>query len=181
MNPIKVSKFLSLILHHRPETIGITLDAEGWADIEVLLSGMARKGTTISREQLAEIVDTNDKRRFTFNEDGTMIRAVQGHSREVELGYEPVEPPRELFHGTVEKFLPAIRNEGLKHQRRQHVHLSPDKATASRVGARRGQPIILSINSAAMHADGHDFYQADNGVWLTDHVPPRYILDWNSD
>ena len=178
MNPIQASKFLSLILRHRPETVGITLDAEGWADVDALLTGMARKGTRLSFDELVEIVESNDKARFTFNEDQTGIRAVQGHSREVELGYDPIAPPAELFHGTVERYLAAIREGGLKRGRRQYVHLSPDRETAAKVGARRGRPVILTIDSAAMHADGDIFYRADNGVWLTDHVPPRFITDW---
>ncbi len=175
MNPTRTSKFLSLILRHRPETIGITLDAEGWADVDALLAGMARNGTTLSFDELIELVETNDKRRFAFNGDESAIRAVQGHSREVELGYEPVTPPARLYHGTVEKFLDPIREGGLKRGRRQYVHLSLDRETATKVGSRRGAPVILTIDCAAMEADGHVFYRADNGVWLTDHVPPHYI------
>lgn len=178
MNPVRVSKFLSLVLRHKPDTIGIALDAQGWADVGDLLSGMAKKGTAIGFDQLVEVVETNDKRRFAFNEDRTLIRAVQGHSQEVELGYAPMQPPAELFHGTVERFLSSIREQGLKRGRRQYVHLSPDRDTAIKVGARRGDPVILTIDTGRMHADGHSFYRADNGVWLTDHVPPGYIDDW---
>ena len=177
MNPVRVSKFLSLVLRHRPDTIGITLDAQGWADVGDLLAGMAGKGTRIGFDQLVEVVATNDKRRFAFNEDRTRIRAVQGHSRDVDLGYAPVAPPDQLFHGTVARFLPAIRDEGLNKGRRQYVHLSPDRETATKVGARRGDPVILTVDTARMSADGHTFYRADNGVWLTDHVPPGYIDD----
>lgn len=175
MNPVRVSKFLSLVLRHKPDTIGIELDPEGWADVGALLAGMAQKGTAIDFDQLVEVVETNDKRRFAFNEDRSRIRAVQGHSQSVELGYEPMQPPAKLFHGTVARFLPSIRDEGLKKGRRQYVHLSPDRDTATTVGARRGDPVILTVDTGRMHADGHCFYRADNGVWLTDHVPPGYI------
>lgn len=180
MNPFRVSKFLSLVLRHKPEAIGITLEEGGWVQVDELLAGMARKGRAIDFQQLAEIVETNNKRRFAFDETRTKIRAVQGHSQEVALGYTPVEPPPQLFHGTVERFLSSIREKGLLRGQRQHVHLSRDMETAQIVGKRRGNPVVLSVDAHAMHRDGHEFYLAENGVWLTDHVPALYILDGHS-
>ena len=177
----RISKFLSLILRHRPETVAIELDSAGWAAVDALLAGMSAEGLAVSFEELVDVVETNDKRRFIFSEDRTKIRAVQGHSRDVDLGYVPTPPPRLLFHGTVARFLPAIRDQGLLRGRRQFVHLSPDEATAATVGKRRGQPIVLTIDARRMHADGHLFFRADNGVWLTAQVPPGYILTSRQD
>lgn len=177
VNTVRVSKFLSLILRHKPETIGITLDSEGWANVDALLAGLAERGTGLSLEQLVEIVESNDKRRFALNEAQTRIRAVQGHSIDVNLDYAPLEPSARLYHGTVARFLQSIRESGLRPGSRQYVHLSPDIETAIAVGERRGKPVVLHIDAAAMDADGHRFYQAANGVWLTDHVPVRYIVD----
>lgn len=176
MNTKRASKFLSLILRHRPETINLHLDAEGWADVKDLLAGMRQKGwDNFSKNELEVIVRENNKQRFSFNEDKTKIRANQGHSINVNLGLEPVEPPENLFHGTVNKFLDSIKKEGLKKRSRQHVHLSADISTAVNVGSRRGKPIILTIPSLQMHEDGFKFYLSKNGVWLTDHVPNHYI------
>lgn len=178
MNPVKTSKFLSLILRHRPEIVGIDLDAGGWAAVDALLAGMARKGRRLSRADLDRIVETNNKRRFTFSEDGTRIRAVQGHSRAVELDLAPRDPPDLLFHGTVARFIASIRANGLVRGNRQYVHLSPDRQTADIVGRRRGAPVILTIDGAAMARAGHRFYLSENGVWLTDHVPAGFIVGW---
>lgn len=178
MQTVRTSKFLSLILRHKPDAVGIALSAEGWADVGELLAGMARHGHSLRFQDLVEVVETNDKRRYAFNEDRTKIRAVQGHSRQVELGYEPVPPPERLFHGTVERFIASIRVEGLAPGRRQHVHLSRSRAIAEQVGQRRGRPVILTIDSHAMAEGGHLFYQADNGVWLTRHVPAEFIAEW---
>lgn len=172
---IRVSKFLSLILRHRPEEVGVELDEAGWVDVAVLLERCAAHGKAISREALHEIVATSPKQRFAVSTDGERIRANQGHSVGVELGYEPAEPPLELFHGTVEKFLAAIRNDGLLKMQRHHVHLSPDRETAANVGQRRGKPIILIVQAERMARSGHEFYLSTNGVWLTDHVPPEFI------
>ena len=155
----EISKRLSYVLRHRPDSIGITLDAAGWVAVD----------------ELERVVATNDKQRFAFNADGSMIRALQGHSTPVTLGHPTAVPPELLYHGTVERFLPDILRDGLKPGARHDVHLSPDEATARRVGARRGQPVILVIRAGDMHRDGHAFQIADNGVWLTPHVPPRYI------
>ncbi|QHS61090.1 RNA 2'-phosphotransferase [Chitinophaga agri] len=170
-----ISKFLSLVLRHQPETIGITLDPNGWTDVQELLAKMNTRHYRITREQLQEVVDTNDKKRFAFNDDGTQIRASQGHSVEVSLGLPPATPPEYLYHGTVAKFLLSIRKDGLQKMSRQHLHLSRDRETAVNVGSRRGAPVILTIHTGQMHRDGFVFYLSDNGVWLTDSVPASYI------
>jgi putative RNA 2'-phosphotransferase len=172
---ISTSKFLSLVLRHQPETIGITLDAEGWVAIADLLTACAAHGKPITRELLEEVVATNDKRRFSISPDGVRIRANQGHSVEVDLGLTPREPPDLLFHGTVAKFLDAIRRIGLIKGNRHHVHMSADEQTAGKVGQRRGKPVILTIEAARMSRAGHAFFQSDNGVWLVDAVPPEYL------
>jgi putative RNA 2'-phosphotransferase len=178
MRDVRASKFLSLILRHRPEAAGIGLDAEGWADVGALLAGMARRGHALGFEDLVRVVETNDKRRFAFNEDRSRIRAVQGHSRAVDLGYAPTEPPEYLFHGTVGRFVDSIRAQGLVPGARRHVHLSPDRQTAEKVGRRRGQPVILTIGSRTMAEARHLFWRADNGVWLALHVPVEFIVEW---
>lgn len=170
-----VSKFLSLILRHQPEVIGITLDENGWTDVDELIAKMNSNGHRISFDELEEVVETNDKQRFAFSEDYNKIRASQGHSVDISLGLDPQEPPEYLYHGTVAKFLDSIRKEGLQRMSRQHLHLSRDRETAVKVGSRRGIPVILNINTGAMHKDGFLFYLSDNGVWLTDHVPAKYI------
>jgi putative RNA 2'-phosphotransferase len=172
---VTVSKFLSLVLRHQPQTIGITLDAEGWVAVDELLAAAARHGQAISEDQLDEVVWTNDKQRFSFSPDGSMIRANQGHSVEVNLRLEPIEPPELLLHGTVERFLASIRELGLVRGKRHHVHLSADRETAVRVAQRRGRPVILVIEAARMHREGRQFFQSANGVWLTETVPPAYL------
>jgi len=172
---VRVSKFLSLVLRHRPETVGLTLTPEGWVDVDELLEACRAHGRAVSRDVLNEVVATNDKQRFSFSPDGTQIRANQGHSVEVELGLEPVEPPELLYHGTVARFLDSIRRQGLLRGRRRHVHLSADRATAERVGQRRGRPVVLVVEAGRMHGDGHQFYLSQNGVWLTGAVPSEYL------
>jgi len=178
MSDVRTSKFLALILRHKPEAVGIALDPEGWADVTELLAGMKRKGHALSPEALARLVETNDKRRYAFNEDRTRIRAVQGHSRSVDVGLAPVLPPDRLYHGTVERFVAAIREHGLIRGTRLHVHLSADRETAALVGQRRGRPVVLTIDSGAMAAERHVFYRSENGVWLTEHVPVTFIVEW---
>jgi putative RNA 2'-phosphotransferase len=170
-----ISKLLSLVLRHQPEHIGLTLNEDGWASVTVLIEKINAAGNTIDFTLLQKVVDENDKKRFTFNEDKTMIRASQGHSIEVELDLKKITPPEYLYHGTVAKYLAAIRSEGLKKMSRQHVHLSKDKETAIKVGSRRGKPIILTINAGSMHEAGLPFYLSANEVWLTDEVPVQYI------
>lgn len=179
MNDTRKSKFISLILRHKPETIGIQLDAHGWAPVDRLLAGVG-----IAMEDLERIVDTDEKQRYSFNEDKTLIRANQGHSVPVDLELEAREPPEYLYHGTVERFLGSIRKEGLKKGSRQFVHLSPDVETAVKVGGRRGKPVVLQVAAGRMHRDGCPFYLSANGVWLTEAVPPQYLkvkenLEWN--
>lgn len=172
---VVISKFLSFVLRHQPQAIGITLDAEGWVAVDDLLSAAARHGRSVTRQQLAEVVATNDKQRFSFSADGRRIRANQGHSVEVDLGLVPVEPPELLYHGTVKRFVDSIRQQGLLRGNRHHVHLSADRETAARVGQRRGRPVVLVVQAGAMHRTGHRFYQSENGVWLTEAVPVEYV------
>jgi len=171
----RLSKFLSLHLRHTPAAIGLTLQEGGWVKVADLLAACAAHGTPISKSELTEIVEGSDKQRFAFDADGRRIRAQQGHSVEVDLLLLPAVPPPVLYHGTAPAALPAIRREGLLKMKRHHVHLSPDEETARRVGARRGQPIILTVDAAAMHAAGLVFYESGNGVWLVDEVPPQYL------
>ncbi len=172
---ISTSKFLSLILRHQPEKIGLSLDANGWANLDELLRLSAAKGRWFTRALIEEVVATNDKQRFVFNEDRSMIRANQGHSVSVNLGLVPVTPPPVLFHGTATRFLESIRQQGLLKGNRQHVHLSPDESTASKVGQRHGKPVVLKIAAGKMQLVGHSFYRSDNGVWLTEQVPPAFL------
>jgi uncharacterized protein (TIGR02452 family) len=170
-----LSKFLSLVLRHEPQRIGITLDSAGWTDVAELLAAAAVHGTPLTRDELAEIVATSDKQRFALSADGTRIRANQGHSVEVELELAPATPPTLLYHGTVDRFLDGIRAKGLIKGERHHVHLSADLETAQKVGGRRGRYVILVVRAAEMAAAGHPFYVSQNGVWLTDHVPCEFI------
>ena len=172
---MKVSKFLSLVLRHDPARIGIVLDDAGWTDVSLLLAAMAAHGVKLTRDELAEVVASSDKQRFALSEDGSRIRANQGHSVPVELGLAEVAPPARLFHGTVAAALDGIRRSGLERRARHHVHLSADGTTAETVGARRGKPVILTIRADEMAAAGHAFFRSANGVWLTDHVPPQFI------
>ncbi len=172
---VQLSKFLSFVLRHKPDAIGLVLDPQGWAGIDDLIAKADVSGTRFSRDDLERVVASNDKKRFSISEDGLQIRAAQGHSVAVELGLVPREPPAVLYHGTATRFLDAILAEGLKPQSRQHVHLSLDEVTARRVGQRHGKPAILLVDAQAMHGEGMRFYVADNGVWLTDHVLPRFL------
>ncbi|CAN5473210.1 RNA 2'-phosphotransferase [soil metagenome] len=172
---VKKSKFLSLILRHEPEKIGIALDENGWVEVDVLLAALGSHGRGMDRAGLEKVVAGNDKKRFAFSEDGRRIRANQGHSVEVDLALVPQVPPEKLFHGTVDKFLVAIYAEGLLKGERHHVHLSADLESAAKVGQRRGRPVILEIAASEMHRAGHQFFLSENGVWLTDMVPPKYL------
>jgi putative RNA 2'-phosphotransferase len=171
----RLSKFLSLVLRHQPQTIGLQLNEQGWASVDDLLQKMQAKGKPLDRETLQFIVDTNNKKRFAFNDDGTMIRASQGHSIEVELGYTAVPPPPTLYHGTAERNIAAILQEGLKKQQRRQVHLTADGATALAVGRRHGKPVVLEVLAGEMYSKGYSFFQSANGVWLTDSVPTAYL------
>jgi putative RNA 2'-phosphotransferase len=174
-NDIAVSKRLSYVLRHRPDEAGIQLDAQGWVSVSELLEGLARHGLPLSRERLDRIVAQSDKQRFAFSPERDRIRASQGHSVPVSLGYEPADPPALLYHGTAADRASSVEREGLVRGRRHDVHLSTDRETARRVGARRGTPVVFEVDAAAMRRDGHLFQQAANGVWLTAHVPPRYL------
>ncbi len=171
----RISKLLSYVLRHRPDEFGVVLDESGWVEVEVLLAALGRHGKSISRETLLHVVATNDKKRFVFSDDQTLIRASQGHSISVDLGYEAAEPPEVLYHGTVAAFLESIRSEGLKKGSRHDVHLSETKETAQKVGSRRGKPIILEVRALEMAAAGHAFFVTPNRVWLTNHVPSQFI------
>jgi len=171
----KVSKFLSLILRHNPEAIKLTLDKYGWAKTKDLLKQMNDHGTKISMEFLEEVVNTDNKQRYSFNENKTKIKANQGHSIKIELNLEPKAPPELLFHGTASKSLDSIFKNGLSKQNRHHVHLSLDEPTAVSVGARHGKPVVLTINSKLMHDSGYKFYQSENRIWLTDNIPANFI------
>ncbi|WP_338844857.1 RNA 2'-phosphotransferase [Massilia sp. W12] len=173
---LDVSRFLSFILRHQPESIGVQLDSDGWTDVEALLAKAARHGHTISHELLLHVVQSNDKRRFTLSPEGDKIRAAQGHSsKQVNLQYAPQIPPPQLFHGTASRFVASILRQGLRPGQRQHVHLSSELKTAKAVGARHGAPVIFAVDAAAAHAAGIAFYQADNGVWLCGPLPAQYL------
>ncbi|MCB0518882.1 MAG: RNA 2'-phosphotransferase [Lewinellaceae bacterium] len=172
---IRLSKFLSLVLRHRPEKIGLALDANGWAEVTDLLEKMNQNGYPIDPQLLAKVVETSDKQRFALSADGTMIRANQGHSVRVDLGLKPVVPPELLFHGTATKNLNSIHKLGLHKGKRHHVHLSADKATAAKVGGRHGKAVVLKIMAGKMHRSGHLFYRSENGIWLVEAVPVEFI------
>ena len=176
MNIEKLSKFISLILRHKPEEIGITLDEHGWAKVEDLINGINKSGRHIDMNVLEEIVKTDSKQRYSFNEDKTKIRANQGHSIQVDLELKKLAPPNILYHGTATKSLEGIKSQGIKSMSRQYVHLSKDFETAKQVGSRHGKPVILIIDAKRMYEDGIKFYLSENGVWLTEYVDPKYIL-----
>ena len=175
----RLSRYLSLILRHHPEVIGISLDAHGWADVDELIAGIAQK-KNFNREILEEIVRTDKKQRYSFSEDGTKIRANQGHSVQVDLELQPIEPPDLLWHGTAEKYTASIEKTGLKSGSRMYVHLSPDIETAVAVGKRHGRPIVYEVKSGQMYRDGFCFYRSANGVWLTHDVPKVYLVRMES-
>ncbi len=172
---VRISRFLSLVLRHDPGRIGLEVDREGWASVADLVERSRLAGLDLTIELVREVVATSDKRRFSLSEDGSSIRANQGHSIPVDLGLSPMEPPPELFHGTVPRFLESIRAKGLVPGSRQHAHLSPDAETAARVGRRRGKPVVLRIDAAGLAARGQDFFVSANGVWLTAAVPAEFI------
>jgi putative RNA 2'-phosphotransferase len=172
-----LSKYLSFVLRHHPETIGLELATDGSVDIDALLAAMARHDRPLDRATLEELVASSDKQRFAISADGTRIRANQGHSVEVELGLTPLPPPAVLFHGTVSRFLSSIRARGLLKGERHHVHLSESREVAAAVGSRRGKAIVLVVDAAGMAASGFLFFRSANGVWLTEQVPPSFIVD----
>ncbi|MEH7887441.1 RNA 2'-phosphotransferase [Elizabethkingia meningoseptica] len=171
----RISKFLSLILRHQPETINLRLDENGWADVEELRVKSAKKRICFTLEELNEVVDTNNKKRFAFNGDKTKIRASQGHSVAIDLALQPLQPPEFLYHGTGHGNASSILEKGIEKRSRQYVHLSADKETAEKVGMRHGKPVILTIRTGKMYEEGILFYRSENGVWLTDYVDIKYI------
>lgn len=175
MGEKEISKYISLILRHRPDTIGISLDEHGWADVEEMLEGINKTGTVIDKALLEKIVKEDNKQRYSFNDEHTLIRANQGHSIPVDVGLEEVIPPEILYHGTGEKFVSSIDQQGLIPKSRLYVHISGDKDTARTVGMRHGKPVVYKIKSGDMHIDGYVFYKSVNGVWLTKEVPPKYL------
>lgn len=170
---VRISKYLAKHLRHRPERIGIELDEHGWVSVDALLEAASSHGFPISRTELEQVVAGNDKRRYVI--EGDRIRASQGHSVPVDLDLPVVEPPPFLYHGTGAGSVAAIRDEGLRRMSRHHVHLSPDRETAMRVGARKGKPVVLVVDAGGMRAAGYEFRLSANGVWLVDHVPPGFI------
>ena len=170
-----ISKYIALILRHKPETIGISLDEHGWADVDELIKGIS-KTYEFDMGMLEEIVATDNKQRYSFNEDHTLIRANQGHSVPVDVELEEVEPPEALFHGTGEKYTASIDEQGLIPKSRLYVHLSGDKETAVKVGQRHGKPVVYVVKSGEMHKDGYIFFRSVNGVWLTKEVPVKFLI-----
>jgi putative RNA 2'-phosphotransferase len=168
---------MSLILRHEPQKIELTLAHDGWADTNALIEGMNRAGYGITLEDLKEIVTTNNKQRFKFNDDYSKIRANQGHSIKVDVELKETEPPAILYHGTASRFIQSIKDGGLVAKSRLYVHLSADKETALKVGRRHGSPVVLTLNAAKMREDGFTFYLSENGVWLTESVPAEYIYN----
>lgn len=174
MNLKNTSKFIALILRHQPESIGIRLDEHGWANVDELVDGIAQT-QVFDREMLEDIVRTDEKQRYSFNEDKTLIRANQGHSIPVDVELKKKTPPNILWHGTGEKYTASIEAKGLIPKSRLYVHLSEDMDTARKVGSRHGKLVIYEVAAGAMQADGYDFFQSVNGVWLTKHVPVKYL------
>src|SRR4051812_25999504 len=172
---VMTSKYLSKHLRHQPERLGLALEPGGWVAVDALLQACARHSFALTRDDLREVVERNDKQRFSFDATGARIRANQGHSTEVDLELTPAPPPALLFHGTGAASVDSIMASGLERRNRHHVHLSPDAEPARRVGARHGRPVVLTVDAARMAADGHDFFVSANGVWLVDAVPPECL------
>lgn len=176
MNLQSISRYISLILRHKPEVIGITIDKHGWAKVEELIQGIEKNNPEFNMEALEEIVRTDNKQRYSFNDDKTLIRANQGHSIPVDVELEEKEPPKILYHGTGEKYIESIGQNGLIPKSRLYVHLSKDVETAKAVGKRHGKEVVYSINSGQMYKDGYKFYLSKNEIWLTKKVPKKYLM-----
>ena len=172
---VKISKFLSYHLRHHPDLLGLELAPGGWVEVEKLLQAAKKCKFPLSLAELQQVVRENDKQRFSFSENGNLIRANQGHSIRVDLQLKPVTPPKVLYHGTYRQAVASIQKQGLKKMSRHHVHLSPNIETAKKVGSRRGYPVIFQIDALTMNQEGYLFYCSDNGVWLTEFVPVRYL------
>lgn len=177
MNQRKISKFLSYILRHNPSAIQLELDVQGWTTIEQLLIQLEKHQRPLSKEELLQVVQDNDKQRFKIDETGLRIRASQGHSIPIDLALETTQPPALLYHGTAQKNKTSILQAGLQKRNRHQVHLSSQRSTALQVGSRHGQPLLFLVDCTAMQEAGHLFYLSDNGVWLTDHVPSQYLKE----
>jgi putative RNA 2'-phosphotransferase len=173
---IRISKFLSLVLRHKPEHIGLTLDDEGWADVAELTKKAHESGVILDRPILRQIVEHAEKKRFSFSEDGKKIRANYGHSIPISLGEKSAAPPEYLFHGTAKRFLPSIESEGLGPGTRQYVHLVEDETTAMDVGRRHGEPVVLMVKAHEMHEKGYEFFKTESAIWLTKEVPAEYVI-----
>lgn len=173
---VSIGKFLSYVLRHKPESIGIQLDNNGWVDIDVLIAACNKHNHKIDKQIIEKIVQTNDKKRYAISSDGLRIRANQGHTIDVDLQLNEIEPPMFLYHGTVEKFINSIFENGIVKGERHHVHLSSNIETATIVAKRRGTPVILKIDAKKMYFDNFKFYKSENNVWLTDYVPIEYII-----
>ena len=170
------SKFMSFVLRHHPDVIGLELDKNGWADTHALIEGMKQAKRSVTLEDLKDIVSSCDKQRFKFSDDYTKIRANHGHSVSVDVEMKQLKPPQVLYHGTTTRYLASIKSDGLLAKSRLHVHLSTDQDTAINVGQRHGKPVLLTIDAAKMHEDGFVFLQSVNGIWLTKHVPAMYLI-----
>lgn len=175
MSKDRLSVFISLILRHKPSEVGITLDEHGWANVNELIKGINNSGRKIDMEILEEIVRTDNKGRYSFNENKTLIRANQGHSIPVDVELKEVAPPDILYHGTATKFIDSIKKQGIKSMSRLYVHLSKDLETATKVGKRHGNCVVLRIDTKKMFEDGIKFYLSENGVWLTKFVDWKYV------
>lgn len=173
---VRISKFLSLVLRHDPETIGISLDESGWVEVDALLARANQAGMPLNKELLRQVVERSNKQRFSFSDDGLKIRANYGHSISVDLGLEPIIPPELLYHGTATRFVEPIRRHGLIPRGRTYVHLSADEHTAMEIGQRHGKPIVLTIQAAHMYEHGFQFYRSTEGIWLTEKVPVEHIV-----
>lgn len=172
---VRISKYLSKHLRHTPEEIGITLAEGGWVSVTELIEASRKKRVLFTRDELEEVVTKNDKHRFSFDSTGELIRANQGHSVEVDLQLTPTLPPDILYHGTGANAVPLILQNGLCKMSRHHVHLSTSISTAKKVGTRHGKPVIFTVYAAGMYNDGSEFYCSENGVWLVDRVPVKYL------
>jgi putative RNA 2'-phosphotransferase len=171
-----IGKFMSLVLRHEPQAIGAKLDVDGWLPLETLVNGMQKTYPSITVQNIVEIVESSDKKRFQFSESRSHIRAVQGHSVAIEGStVQLAEAPEYLYHGTAISKVVTIQSEGLKPMSRIHVHLSADRETAIIVGRRHGKPAVFQVNSAVAKSDGVQFFLAENGVWLCNSLPPKYL------
>jgi putative RNA 2'-phosphotransferase len=174
-NQVQLSKFLSLVLRHKPQALGLTMEQEGWVGVDELIDKAVIAGKPLTLEVLKKIVREDEKQRYAFNEDETKIRASQGHSIDVDLKLEPADPPEFLYHGTAQRNIESIKHKGLLRQQRHHVHLSQDRQTAKQVGARYGKPVVLAVLAGQMAENGYLFFKSPNNVWLTAEVPAKYI------